>query len=234
MASSAASTASPSTKRSRRLLALGALACAAGVLLVWRGAHRGGDVTGLPFYETADFTAEWIAPAEPRYRSIHTIAPFSLVDQEGVVVSNETLRRKIYVANFFFTRCQDVCPRMAVGLRKVQSAFRDDAAVVLVSHTVMPSVDSVETLRAYGAQNGVLPGKWHLVTGDKEVVYGLARRSYFVEKRLGVDKKSNELLHTENMVLVDRHGRIRGIYNATVILDAERLIEDIRALEPEP
>ena len=87
MASSAASTASPSTKRSRRLLALGALACAAGVLLVWRGAHRGGDVTGLPFYETADFTAEWIAPAEPRYRSIHTIAPFSLVDQEGVVVT---------------------------------------------------------------------------------------------------------------------------------------------------
>jgi protein SCO1 len=233
MASSAASTASRSTRRSR-LGAIGAIGCAAVALLASRGAHHGGGVIGLPFYETADFTAEWIAPTEPRYRSIHTIAPFSLVDQEGAVVSSESLRGKIYVANFFFTRCQDVCPRMAVGLRKVQSAFRDDAAVVLVSHSVMPSVDSVETLRAYGAQNGVRPGKWHLVTGEKEVIYGLARRSYFVEKRLGVDKKPNELLHTENMVLVDRHGRIRGIYNATVALDAERLIEDIRALAPEP
>ena len=234
MASSAASTAFRFTKKSSAVLVLFS-ACA---LLGWcarakTGAAPGLSPDGLPYYSTADFTAEWIAPSDARYASIHTIAPFSFVDQQGAVVSNETLKGKIYVASFFFTDCQGVCPKMQANLRQVQHAFRDDDAVALVSHTVMPSVDSVETLRAYAERNGVRPGKWHLVTGEKEEIYALARRSYFVEKRLGVGKKSNEFLHTENMVLVDRHGRIRGIYNGTVALDAERIIEQIRELERE-
>ncbi len=236
MASSAVSTAFRFTRRSSARLAAVALALVF-ALGGWRArscgqAQRSDD--GLPFYRTADFTAEWISPGEPRYADIPTIAPFSFTDQQGTVVSNETLRGKIYVASFFFTQCKELCPRMAVNLRQVQNAFRTDDAVVLVSHTVMPSVDDVETLRTYAERNGVRPGKWHLVTGNQETIYGLARRSYFVEKRLGVAKKSNELLHTENMVLVDRHGRIRGIYNATVALDADRLIEEIRELEREP
>jgi protein SCO1/2 len=97
----------------------------------------------------------------------------------------------------------------------------------------MPEKDSQDVLRSYAADNGVVAGKWHLLTGDKESIYSLARRSYFAEKQLGFRKDSGEFLHTENMLLIDRHGRIRGIYNATLPVDADRAIEDIHQLKHE-
>lgn len=188
----------------------------------------------IPFYSTADFTAEWIAPSDPRFARIHKIAPFALRNQEGEAVSDETLRGKVYVATFFFSSCTSLCPKMLANLRKIQRTFREDPAVALVSHSVMPSVDSEAVLRKYAHQNGIERGKWHLLTGDHDVIYGLARHSYFAEKRQGLTKKNSELLHTENLVLVDRAGRIRGIYNATLPAEVDRVIAEITTLLGEP
>ena len=198
---------------------------------------RGSTLVGvprLPFYCAEDFTAEWIAPTDPRYPKIHRIARFSLLNQQGDLVTNGTLAGKIYVANFFFTSCPGICPKMATNFLRVQTAFANDDDVRLVSHSVMPDSDTPEVLRTYAAEHGVVAGKWHLLTGDKQSIYTLARRSYFAEKLLGFRKDTSEFLHTENMMLIDRHGRIRGIYNATLPVDADRAIDDIRLLQREP
>ncbi len=187
----------------------------------------------LPYYGSADFTAEWLAPGTPEYAKLHRIAPFSLRNQQDRLVSEQSLRGKIYVANFFFSSCPSVCPKMLANLRRIQDAFASDPGVLLVSHSVMPGVDSVEVLAEYGEKNGVRPGKWHLLTGPKDTLYDLARHSYFAEKRAPTKKDSREFLHSENLLLIDGHGHIRGIYNATLPLDAERVIEDIRWLQQE-
>ncbi|MGZ3456406.1 MAG: SCO family protein [Polyangiales bacterium] len=190
--------------------------------------------TALPYYSTADFTAEWLEPGSPRALGAHTIASFAFVDAYGHPVTREGLRGRIYVANFFFSSCPVVCPKMAATFRRIQDTYERDADVVLLSHTVDPDSDTPERLAAYAAKVGAIPGKWQLVTGDVAAIYDLARTSYFAEKQIGLKKGSNEFLHTENMLLVDRHGHLRGIYDATLPAEAARVIEDIATLKSEP
>lgn len=190
-------------------------------------------VERLPFYNTADFTAEWIEPPAMKKHKLHVIDTFNLRDQEGQLVSSALLKGKIYAANFFFTSCNSICPKMANNLTKVQAKFIDDPKVQLISFSVMPWKDSVATLKEYAAANGIFAQKWHLLTGNKNRIYNLARQSYFAEKKLGLQKDSTEFLHTETVVLIDPQARIRGIYNATQRFDIDRLIEDIALLKAE-
>jgi protein SCO1/2 len=190
------------------------------------------DPKRLPHYSTADFTAEWLdSPEEVRHA--HRIAPFSFIDQDGNVVSNESLRGKIYVANFFFSTCRTICPRMAGTFLRLQKVFASNPDVVLVSHTVDPATDTQEQLQRYAKSLGVQSGKWHLLTGDRDAIYTLARKSYFAEKNLGIPAKADEFLHTENVLLVDKEGHIRGVYNGTLPIEASRIVEDVRLLEAE-
>lgn len=184
----------------------------------------------LPFYNTADFDAEWINENDKNYSSIHTIDPFALLNQKGNTITNDSLNGHIYVANFFFTSCTVVCPKMAKNLVILQDTFANNRQIKLVSFSVMPWIDSVQKLNQYAETNNINPAKWHLLTGDKEKIYTLARTSYFAEKGLGLQKNSDEFLHTESMLLVDKRGRIRGIYNATQKPDIERVIDDINVL----
>lgn len=184
----------------------------------------------LPFYNTPVFNAEWIDEQDPAYSKIHTIDSFSLTNQVGQVITNDSLAGHIYVANFFFTSCPSICPKMTGNLKKLQDTFATNRQLKLVSFSVMPWVDSVPKLRKYGYEHGVDPARWYLLTGEKERIYNLGRRSYFAEKGLGIQKDSTSFLHTESMLLVDKKGRIRGIYNATQPVDIERVTDDIRVL----
>lgn len=188
------------------------------------------EETPLPFYNKSDFTPEWIKKNDPKYAKIHTIAPFKFVNQDSKAVTNESLKGKIYVANFFFTTCGSVCPRMTENLRLVQDAFDANDDVRLVSHTVMPWVDSLPRLRRFVQRKKIDTDMWHLVTGKKEEIYKLARQSYFAEEEPGFAKKENEFLHTEHVVLIDKQGRIRGVYNGMVELEVRRLVKDIKTL----
>ena len=185
----------------------------------------------LPYYNSADFTPNWYTEKQLDTLKLHKIATFQFTNQDGKTVSNETVKGKIYVANFFFTICPSICPTMTQNLFAVQKAFKDDNEVVMLSHSVMPATDSIAQLKKYANRWKIDTHKWHLLTGKKEKIYALARQSYFAEKEIGLQKEKNEFLHTENVFLIDKQGYIRGVYNATLALDVENLINDIKVLK---
>lgn len=188
---------------------------------------------GLPFYEDASFTPRWI-PAPARAKAdVHTIPAFSLTNQLGETVTQETLASKIYIADFFFTTCQGICLDMTESMARLQDTFAQDPGVAFVSHTVTPDHDTVDRLRAYGELHGVRPGKWHLLTGDRDLIYDLGRRHYFIEEDLGTGRSNDDFLHTENFVLIDGRRRIRGIYNGLNRASMAALVEDVRTLQRE-
>lgn len=186
----------------------------------------------LPYYNQADFTPEWFE--NPSTKDLHTIGEFTLTDQLGQTITRDSLQGKIYVANFFFTICPTICPRMASNLDRVQQAFLQDDQVMLVSHSVMPWVDSVAVLKDYAEQRGIVSNKWLLLTGDKKQIYHLGRSSYFADEGFGKSvTEESDFLHTENIVLIDPNLHIRGVYNGTLPLEMARLIEDIEKLKSE-
>jgi protein SCO1/2 len=187
----------------------------------------------LPFYSDADFTPKWTEANSAAYDSIHSIAPFAFVNQDGDTISEKTFEGKICVADFFFTSCGGICPTMTANMKKIQDAFKDDDEVLLLSHSVTPEMDSVSVLREYARSVGAITGKWHLVTGAKEAIYQIARKSYFADEDLGEQRSEDDFLHTENFLLIDKKRRIRGVYKGTFPLEISRLIEDIRILQSE-
>lgn len=184
----------------------------------------------LPVYQPADFNAELVDPEISHVKKYHTVADFALVNQNGDTITREDYAGKIYVADFFFTTCLTICPIMTDNMAYLQEQLRDDPDVLLLSHSVTPEIDSVERLAAYAREKGVLDGKWNLVTGDKKQIYDLARRSYMAVKTTG-DGGPFDMIHTENFILVDREGRIRGTYDGTQKEEMARLLSDIDLLE---
>ena len=184
----------------------------------------------LPYYNEATFTPHWFASTAIIPDTFHRIAPFTLTNQEGETVTETTFAGKIYVADFFFTICPGICPRMTKNMGALQDLFIDEPEVLLLSHSVMPTADSVPVLKEYAISNGVISDKWHLVTGPREEIYTLGRRAYFVEEDLGLEKPNDEFLHTENFVLVDQQGFIRGIYNGLNTASIAQLSRDVRQL----
>ena len=187
----------------------------------------------LPYYNEESFTPNWLTPNSEKENEFHEIPDFKLVNQLGDTISQKTFDNKIYVTDFFFTSCPGICKKMTGNMIKVQEAFKNDTDVLLLSHSVTPSIDSVSVLKVYAENYGIIDNKWHLVTGDKEEIYNLGRNNYFVENDLGVPKDINDFLHTENFLLVDRNKHIRGIYNGLNRASVAQLITDIKTLKLE-
>lgn len=190
-------------------------------------------VDKLPFYEDPTFKAHWIADGDSLLDNFHQISPFQLLNQDGATVTEKTFEGKIYVADFFFTTCPGICPKMTANMSDLQKEFLNDEEVLLLSHSVMPDYDSVAVLKSYADNKGIVSGKWHLVTGTQKEIYRLGRMDYFVEEDLGLEKSEDEFLHTENFVLIDHSRHIRGIYNGLNKASVKQLIVDIKALKKE-
>ena len=137
------------------------------------------------------------------------------------------------VADFFFTACPGICPRLTKSMGVIQAAFQDNESVVLLSHSVTPDIDSIPRLKAYAISHHVQSSQWHLLTGDRKEIYAIARHGYFADEETGLKKGPDEFLHTENFILIDPLRRIRGVYNGTNPAEVERLIEDIKILKNE-
>ncbi len=185
----------------------------------------------LPVYQPNDVTAELVDTTVQHVKKYHKIADFSLTNQNGQTVTQEDYKNKIYVADFFFTTCQTICPIMTDHMVKIQEKVKNDPNIMLLSHSVTPKIDTVAQLKKYALEKGVNDKKWNLVTGDKKEIYDLARKSYLAAK----DTPYNEydLIHTENFVLVDKKKRIRGFYDGTDPEAIEELMDDIEILEKE-
>lgn len=183
----------------------------------------------LPIYNPADVNPELVDSTLQYKSKYHTIADFSFVNQNGDTITQKNYEGKVYVADFFFTTCPTICPIMTKNMVDIQDAIVDNDEVLLLSHTVTPDIDDVPTLKRYAVENGVVDSKWNLVTGAKEDIYEIARKSYLAVK-LGKPEEIHDMVHTENFVLVDQYSRVRGFYDGTKKEDVARLIEDINWL----
>jgi protein SCO1/2 len=192
-----------------------------------------GSPVPLPFFNVPDWTPAWINKEDSGYAKIHSIPAFSFKDQEGVDITEANVEGKIYVANFFYTKCRGICPKMTTNMSFLQEAFKNDSTIVLLSHSVTPELDSIAVLKKYAILNKVDSKKWHLLTGDKNEIYTLAKQQYFAGDSVGFYQTGNEFLHTENFILVDQKRRIRGVYNGTLLLEIDRIKEDIQTLKLE-
>lgn len=183
----------------------------------------------LPIYNPSDVNPEMVDTTVQYISKYHTIADFSFTNQNGKIITQKDYEGKIYVADFFFTSCGSICPKMTTNLVDVQKAFINNPDVKILSYTVTPEIDSVPVLKEYALKNGVNDLKWNLVTGDRKAIYTLARKSYLAVKQ-GKPEEQYDMVHTENFVLVDTKKRVRGFYDGTNKEDIKRLIEDVNWL----
>jgi protein SCO1/2 len=187
----------------------------------------------LPIYQPAMVTNELVDSTIQHKRKYHKIADFSLINQNGKTITQNDYKDKIYVADFFFTTCQTICPIMTTNMADIQNEILNDDDVMLLSHSVTPKIDSVQQLKRYAIEKGVNDAKWNLVTGDKKQIYELARKSYLAVKTDG-NGDEYDMIHTENFMLIDKKRQIRGFYDGTNKEDISRLLDDIKILKNEP
>ena len=183
----------------------------------------------LPIYQPAEVNEKLVDSSIIHVSKYHKISDFILTNQNGKEITQADYKDKIYVADFFFTTCQDICPLMTKNMYELQEELKNDNEILLLSHTVIPEFDTVKRLKEYAIENNVDDSKWNLVTGDKKQIYELARKSYLAVE----DSNFNEfdMIHTENFMLIDKEKQIRGFYDGTNSEEINRLLKDIEILK---
>jgi protein SCO1 len=184
----------------------------------------------LKIYNPIDVNPRLVDYSVKHITKNHTIADFELTNQNGEIITNKDYENKIYIADFFFTRCQSICIAMAYNMSELQAYYKDDNELMFLSHSVTPYIDSVAVLKEYADKKGVIDGKWNVTTGSKKHIYELARKSYFAVLDEGSGDE-NDFIHTEQFILVDKEKRIRGYYDGTDKKDIEKLKEDLVVLK---
>ena len=185
----------------------------------------------LPIYQPAEVNEKLVDSSIIHVAKYHKISDFKLTNQNGKEITQANYKDKIYIADFFFTTCQDICPLMTKNMYKLQEELKSDNEILLLSHTVIPEIDTVEQLKQYAIENKVDDSKWNLVTGDKKQIYELARKSYLAVEDSEFNKF--DMIHTENFILIDKKKQIRGFYDGTNEKEIEQLLSDIQILKKE-
>ena len=186
----------------------------------------------LKVYSPADVNPSLVDFSVKHITKYHTIADFRLINQNGKIISQNNYKNKIYIADFFFTRCTNICVAMAYNMSQLQEYYKNDPDILFLSHSVTPEIDSVSVLKKYAIDKGVIDRKWNVTTGDKKHIYELARKSYFAVIEDG-DGGEDDFIHTEQFVLIDKERRIRGFYDGTDLKDMEKLKQDMVLLKAE-
>ena len=184
----------------------------------------------LPIYNPVDFKLKLVDISMRNVSQNHTVADFSLTNQNGINITNKDYENKIYVVDFFFTSCPSICPIMTNNMIKIQDEFINNDDIMLLSMSVTPEIDTVEVLKKYAIEKRVNDSKWNITTGSKKHIYELARKSYFAVVEQG-DGGLQDFIHTPNFILIDTKKQIRGIYDGTDDKEISRLLKDIKALK---
>lgn len=162
----------------------------------------------------------------------HTIRPFSFTDQDGKPFTDKQVKGKIYVADFFFTTCPSICPKMTGNMKLAYEAFRNDSNVYFVSHTIDPEFDTPQVLKQYARDKAYDEPRWRFLTGDKDSIYAICEEDYMAHAAAREDAPGG-YIHSGFLVLVDGNGQLRGAYDGTVQGKAEDLVRDIHKLKKE-
>jgi protein SCO1 len=186
----------------------------------------------LKVYSPSDVNPSLVHESMKHITKDHAIANFELINQKGEIITQKNYKDKIYIADFFFTRCTNICLTMAYHMNELQEYYKDDNDIMFLSHSVTPVMDSVPVLKEYAKNKGVIDGKWNVTTGAKKHIYDLARKSYFAVIEDG-DGGEDDFIHTEQFVLVDKERRIRGYYDGTNKEDMQKLKDDLFLLKEE-
>ena len=184
----------------------------------------------LPIYNPVDFKPKLVDKSVRNVSKNHTVADFSLTNQNGNNITNKDYENKIYVVDFFFTSCPSICPIMTNNMVKIQNEFINSDDIMLLSMSVTPEIDNVQVLKKYAIEKGVNDSKWNITTGPKKHIYELARKSYFAVVEQG-DGGLQDFIHTPNFILIDTKKQIRGIYDGTDDKEISRLLKDIKVLK---
>lgn len=168
----------------------------------------------LPIYSPRDINPELVDSTVQHIGIDHKIADFAFTNQNGKIITQKDYENTIYVADFFFTTCPTICPKMTDNMVWLQKQLKKYPSVKLLSFSVTPDIDTPEVLKKYAIKKGVDDSRWNLVTGDKKEIYYLARKSYLAVKT-GKPEELYDMVHTENFILVDKNKRIRGFYDGT-------------------
>lgn len=179
----------------------------------------------LPIYQPSDLNPA-LVDASVLGHEDHHILPFTLHNQLGDTVCLDDVAGQVLVVDFFFTRCKTICPMLTSNMKLIQDRYLEDDRVRLMSHSVTPVADSVPVLRIHAEEQGADARRWWMLTGEKADIYALARKSYFAALDEG-DGGFQDFVHTENIVLVDTLGRLRGFYDGTDVDEVNALVHDL-------
>ncbi len=162
---------------------------------------------------------------------LNYVQNFSFTDQNGKQLTQKNVEGKVYVAEYFFTTCKGICPKMNANMKTVYDKFKNESDFAIISHTCMPETDSVSLMKAYSQKMGADSSNWHFVTGSKDSLYKMARESYLLdnEKNNSMNIK-DQFIHTQFFALVDKEGRVRGVYDGLKNDELEKLARDIKDL----
>ncbi len=166
-----------------------------------------------------------------------TIPSFSLTNETGKTFDSKSLKGKIYVASFFFTRCTTICPKITSQVSRVQDTFLGDPEVQLLSISVDPKFDQPEQLALYAKRFDANKDQWHFLTGEKKMIYPLVLKGFHVpladasEYDAAIKNPDETFIHSERLVLVDKEGIIRGFYDGTDKKEVDRLLVEIKVLK---
>ena len=191
------------------------------------------QVKKLPVLNPIDLKKEMVDPELLRIGQGHQIGNFKFENQFKEMISEEEIEGKVFVAEYFFTSCQSICPLMNKQMMRVQEKFKGNNNLKILSFTVDPDIDSAEQLLLYSKNLNAKKGQWHFLTGKKEDLYSLARKSFFLLKPAeaqNLGDAGSDFIHTNNFVLVDQKKRIRGYYDGTNEKEVSNLILDISIL----
>ena len=184
----------------------------------------------LPIYGIPIVNSKTLENGSISYDTLdHMIQNFRLFNQNGKIITNETLKDKIYIADFFFTSCPTICRKMKRNLLYVYKTYEDNSNVSFISHTIDPKNDTVKKLKEYSKNLEIDDEKWHFLTGDLDQIYNLGETSYMVAAK-EEEKAPGGFLHGSSFLLVDKERRIRGVYDGTSRIETNRLIIDINHL----
>jgi protein SCO1/2 len=188
----------------------------------------------LPFYRSAEMTPEFLSASKATAKGVHRIGEFALTDQNGQPVTQDAFKGRVTLVHFFFAQCGDICPLTTRNLASALDGIGSAPTAQILSYSITPERDSVPALRAFAAHHKLTDPRWHFLTGDRATIERLARETFYVKVGDGSTYGVKTIAHTESVLLVDREGRLRGVYAASLPLEMVRAVEDARTLLATP